>query len=112
MNGLPECSSQVFSQFLGLDLGVSFDDHVADPVPCSLGDHERQVDLTRVGTRPGDRSHLDLEKALRMVVIDELLPVFIEHVAVILAEEAQDRLPRADLGPQLSAPRRNGSPRS
>ena len=55
---------QIISQFLGLELGVTLDDHVADLVPRSLGDHEGQVDFARLGARPGHRSHLRLEKAL------------------------------------------------
>ena len=90
---------EVLSQFFGLELGVTFDDHVADLVPCSLGDHKGQVDLPRLGARPGHWSDLRLEKALRLVVFDELLAVLVEHVGVILAEQPQDRLPRGDLDP-------------
>ena len=112
MNGLPECSSRSSRSFSVLILRVPLDDHVADLVPRSLGDHESQVDLARLGAGPGHRSHLRLEKALRLVVFDELLPVFIEHLGVILAEQPQDRLSRADLDPQLSRSWRNGCRRS
>ncbi len=63
-----------------------------------------KVRSTLPGLAPGRVTGVTFtsKKPLAIVVIDELLPVFVEHVAVILAEEPQDRLPRADLGPQLS----------
>ena len=63
-------------------------------------DHERQFDLALIG-RPRHRSHFHLEEALLLVVFDELLAVFVEHVAMVLAEQPQDGLSGADHRPQL-----------
>ena len=86
----------------GLDLLVPLEDHVADLVPRPLGDHERQVDVAQAGPRAGHRRDLDLEEALGLVVLAELAGVFLEHVAVVLAaDQPEDRLAAADLGPEL-----------
>ena len=91
---------QVIHQHLGLELAVPLEDHLADRVAGPLADDEGQVDLAGVGTRTGHHHHLGLEVPLALVVVDELLPVLLEHVAMILAEEAEDRLAGGDVGLQ------------
>src|SRR5262249_49173051 len=76
------------------------DDHVADRVARPLVDHERQVDFPWTISRPGHRRYFDLEEALLLVIVHELLPVLIEQVAMILSEESQDWLARGDMGPK------------
>ena len=67
-----------------------------------LGDHEGQVDVAQAVARAGHRRDLDLEEALRLVVLAELAGVFLEHVAVVLAaNKPEDRLAAGDLGPEL-----------
>ena len=65
-----------------------------------------------VGARPGHGRDLRLEKALCLVILDQLLPVFIEHVAVILAEEARGSASACRSWSATGPPRRNGCPRS
>ena len=93
---------QPFAELGSLDSLVPLEDQVADRVPGALGDHERQVDVAELRPGSGHRSDLDLEEALRLVVLAELAGILLEHVAVVLsAHQAEDRLAAADLLPEL-----------
>ena len=93
---------QALAELGRLDLGVPLEHQVAHLVPGSLRDHERQVHIAQAVPRTGYRRDLDLEEALRLVILAELPRVFLEHLAVVLpSDQPQDRLAAADLGPEL-----------